>query len=276
VCRRGQYREPLQTERSFPRSTHGREWCILEAPVGVESRSARLTTELELDERAFLELVHLQLHAEEALHDLEPELRRGEEHAVVAGAKPDRASDAARDRDRVLAPLVDPGGRHRAAESPERLGGALGVGGDGEDRLGVDRHSGLSPRTVVIGEQLVVVENDPVVDANDRAVADRVIVCRDGRMALRVVPDMNQEFGRTLRNGDLVEQRARARTLLVHRHALAGRAVGVTDGVGAALGDSRQESLSRERPLERARGSEAISGDSAHINECRTPNGRSS
>src|SRR4029450_7462768 len=118
VSRGGQYRQPLQAECRFPGSPHGREWCILEAPVGVESLSAAVGAELELDEGAFLELVHLQLHAEEPLHDLEPKLRRGEEHAFVAGAQPDRTADAARDGDRMLAPLVDPGRRHRAPTAP--------------------------------------------------------------------------------------------------------------------------------------------------------------
>jgi hypothetical protein len=201
----GQDRQPLQAQCRLFWSAHGRQRRILEASVGVESLSARLAAELELDEGAFLELVHLQLHAEEALHDLEPELRRGEEHAVVAGAKPDRAADAARNRDRVFAALVDPGGRHRAAQGLERLGGALRVSGDGEDGLGVDRHSGLSPRAVVVGEQLVVVVDDPVVNADDRAVADRMVVRSDGWMTFRVVPDVDQDFGRTLRNGDLFE-----------------------------------------------------------------------
>ena len=245
-------------------------------PVGVEARPARLAAPLELDERAFLELGQLQLQTEEALDDLERELCGGEEDPVLAGAEPNRSAHAARDRNRLLTPLVDPGGRHRAPERLERFGCALAVGSDGEDRLGIDGHPGLAPRTLVLGEQLVVVEDDSVVDADHRAMADRMVVRSDGRMSLGVVADVDEDLRCALRNGDLVEKRARAGALLVHGDALAGSAVRVADGVGAALGDSRQQSLGCKRPLECARGGKAVSGNSAHISECRTPDGRSS
>ena len=147
------------------------------------------------------------------------------------------------------------------------------MGGDGEDRLGVHGHAGLASRAVVVGEELVVVQDHPVVDTDHGAVADRMVVRRDGRMALGVVADVDQHLACALRNGDLVEKRACTGALLVHRDTLAGTAVRVADSVGAALGDPRQESLSRERSLERARGGNAVSGDSAHISECRTPDG---
>src|SRR5205807_5128234 len=116
MSRCGQDRQPLEAQRRLFRSADGRQWLVLEAAVGIEARSARLAAVLELDERALFELVHLQLEAEEALDNLEREFRRGEEHAVIACTEPDRATNAAGNGDRVLAPFVDPGGRHRATE----------------------------------------------------------------------------------------------------------------------------------------------------------------
>ena len=111
---------------------------------------------------------------------------------------------------------------------------------DREDRLRVDGHPGLAPRAVVTGEQLVVVEDDPVVDADDGAVADRVIVGLDPRMALGVVADVDERLGDGLRDGDLVEEGARAGALLVDLEGAARGPVRITDRVGAALGDSSQ------------------------------------
>ena len=43
-----------------------------------------------------------------------------------------------------------------------------------------------------------------------------------------------------------------------------GRAVGVADGVGAALGDGRQKRLRGKRPVDAGAGAEAISGYATH------------
>src|SRR5204863_7298129 len=45
---------------------------------------------------------------------------------------------------------------------------------------------------------------------------------------------------------------------------VAGVAVGVPGGVGAALGDRSEECLRRERPVDARLGAQAVSGDSAH------------
>ena len=69
------------------------------------------------------------------------------------------------------------------------------------------------------------------------------------------------------REDDVLEQRARAGALLLDLDGAAVRAVGVPDRVGAALGDSGEERLGRERPVDRARCAQAVSGDSAHLLE---------
>jgi len=57
----------------------------------------------------------------------------------------------------------------------------------------------------VLVHQRVVVEDDPVVDADDRAVADRVVVGLDPRVALRVVADVDERLGRAGGQEDLLE-----------------------------------------------------------------------
>jgi len=84
------------------------------------------------------------------------------------------------------------------------------MGDDREDRLRVDGHAGLAAGALVCGQQLVVVEDDPVVHTDDRAVADRMIVRGDRGMPLGVVANVDENLGRVCRNLDLVEQRARS------------------------------------------------------------------
>ena len=115
-------------------------------------------------------------------------------------------------------------------------------------------------------EQLVVVQDDPVVDPDDRPVADRVVVGGDRRVALRVVADVDEELGGRLRHGDPLEELARGRALLRHdRIGVVRAAVGVADGVGAALGDPGQQRLRRERPVDGAARGKAVSRDAAHV-----------
>jgi hypothetical protein len=54
-------------------------------------------------------------------------------------------------------------------------------------------------------EQLVVVEDDSVVNTDDGAVANRMIVRGDRRMPLGVVADVDENLGRAPRDPDLVE-----------------------------------------------------------------------
>ena len=120
---------------------------------------------------------------------------RGEEELVAAAADPERPADAAGEEDAF------PARARRATRPPssrERLERArivLRVRGEREDRLGVDGHPRLGAGAGVAGEELVVVQDDPVVDPDDRAVADGMVVGGDRGMALRVVADVDEELG---------------------------------------------------------------------------------
>ena len=135
---------------------------------------------------------------------------------------------------------------------------------EGEDRLGVDRHLGLGPLEAVAREDLLVVDDDPVVDPDDRSVADRVVVREDRGVALRVVAHVDERVRRVARQLDGLEQGRRPGALLVDRDVRAGTAVRVADRIGAALGDPREERLGGERAIDAGVGVEAVSGDPAH------------
>ena len=183
------------------------------------------------------------------LDDLERDAGRGEEELVLAGADPERPAGAAGGEDRAGDAGVEPGRRERAAQLLEGARVVVRVCREAEDRLGVDGHARLAARATMRCEQLVVVQDDPVVDADDRPVADRVVVRRDRRVALRVVADVDEELGRRLRDVDALEQPARRGALLRDdRIGVVGAPVGVADGVGAPLGDSGHERLRRKRP----------------------------
>ena len=169
--------------------------------------------------------------------------------------------------------LVDPGGRHRATELFQRLRPAVGELGEGEDRLGVDGHRGLGALEAVRGEDVVVVEDDPVVDPDHRPVPDGVVVGLDPGMALGVVADVHQDLVGVLGDLDAVEELAGAGALFVDVDT-AAVPIRVPDGVGAALGDSGEQSLSSERPIDVALRTQAVSGNPAHACEPRPLLGR--
>ena len=109
----------------------------------------------------------------------------------------------------------------------------------------------LDAGAVERGQQLVVVDDDPVVDADHRPVAHRVVVRGDRRMALRVVADVNEQLGGGAGDGDPLEQAARRRALLRHRRRrVAGPPVRVSDRVRAALRDSGQQRLRCQRAID--------------------------
>jgi hypothetical protein len=58
----------------------------------------------------------------------------------------------------------------------------------------------------VLGEEFVVVDDDPVVDPDYRPVPDRMVVGRDRRVALRVVPDVDEELACGVRHGDPLQE----------------------------------------------------------------------
>jgi hypothetical protein len=118
----------------------------------------------------------------------------------------------------------------------------------------------------VCAEQLVVVDDDAVVNPDHRAVPDGMVVGRDGRMPLGVVTDVDEELGRVAGYGYTLEELRRGGALLDDcRLGVGRRAVCVSDGIGAALRNRRQERLRRKRPRKPRRGSNAVAGDSAHV-----------
>jgi hypothetical protein len=123
--------------------------------------------------------------------------------------------------------------------------------GEGEDRLRVDGHAGLRALEAVRREDLLVVDDDPVVDADHRSVADRVVVGSQAGVALRVVAHVDEHLARAHRNCQPVDERARPASLLVHHELDVAAAIGVADGVGSALGDCGQERLSRQGLIDR-------------------------
>ena len=198
------------------------------------------------------------------LGELEGVTRRPEEDLLRALADPERPADAPGDEERLGDALVEPGRRHRAVELLEGGPAVVRLLDEREDRLGVDGHPGLGALEAVPREDLLVVRDDPVVDPDDRPVADRVVVGGERRMALGVVADVEEGLGRLLGHLDRLEQLARARSLLVRDDRGVARAVGVADRVRAALGDRCEQGLGRERPVDATRGTNAVSGYTAH------------
>src|SRR5256885_8091305 len=88
---------------------------------------------------------------------------------------------------------------------------------------------------------------------------------------------MDQQLGRVARDADSLEESGRTGALLVHLDLPARPTIGVPDGVGAALGDPREQRAGRDSPLDAAVGIEAISGDSAQsvLTNTKRPSGRS-
>jgi hypothetical protein len=134
---------------------------------------------------------------------------------------PQRAAAAAREEEHVRAPLVHPGGGHRAAQLLERLGPAVRPLGQREDRSRVDGHVGLGANEPVAGENLLVVHDDSVVDADHAAVAEGMVVRLDLGVTLGVVTHVDKQLCGVVGDADTVEERARTGALLVDRDAAA-------------------------------------------------------
>ena len=77
-----------------------------------------------------------------------------------------------------------------------------------------------------------------------------MVVRLDPRVALGVVAHVHEDLIGAPGQHDLFQQGAGARALLVDRDASARSHVGVTDRIGASLGDSGEESLGAERALD--------------------------
>ena len=219
---------------------------------------------LDPQQRALVDLALAQGQAERLLEQVERVARRGEEDLAAGAAEPERPADRAGEEEDGGVPLVEPGGRHRAVQLLERLGAALGMLGEREDRLGVDGHVRMGTLEAVAGEDLLVVDDDPVVDPDHRAVPDRMVVRLDRGMALGVVADVHEHLRRRRRDVHLVQQRAGAGAALVDGHEGAGAAVRVPDRIRATLGDSGQERLRGQRALHARLGAQTVSGNTTH------------
>ena len=122
--------------------------------------------------------------------------------------------------------------------------------GQREDRLRVDGHGRIRALEAVPREQLLIVLDDAVVDADDGSVADGVVVGLDRRVALRVVAHVDEHLVRVAGTCDRVEQLARAGALLHDPDARADPAERVPGRVGTAFGDPGEQRLRGERPLD--------------------------
>ena len=92
-----------------------------------------------------------------------------------------------------------------------------------------------------------------------------MVVGGDPWMALGVVADVDEHLDRVGRDLNLVEELAGAGALLVAANARVTRAaIGVSDCVGAALGDRCEKSLRGERPVDARLVAQAVSRNSAH------------
>ena len=194
-------------------------------------------------------------------------LRGGEDDPVLPFTDPERPADSARQVQHTEMPLVEPGGRHRPVQRLERLRIVVGVRSESEDGLGVDGHARLGPRARMLGKQLVVVLDPPVVDTDDGAVPDRMVVRSRGRVALGEVAHVHEQLVRSVRHRYALEQLRRRGLLLDDDERRAGaRRLGirVSDCVGSSLGDRGQQCLRGQCSIEARVGGEGISGDSAH------------
>src|SRR5262249_4932604 len=107
--------------------------------------------------------------------------------------------------------------------------------------------------------------DDPVVDADDRPVADRMVVGGDRRVALRVVAHMDERVRRRAGHRDALQQVAPGRPLLPdRREGLAPRAGGGSPCVRASLRDAGQQGLSSERSVDVRFRPQAVAGYSTH------------
>jgi hypothetical protein len=208
--------------------------------------------------------VLLQRHPQRALDDLERVARGCEEHLARARADPERPANAAGDEDRLRLALVEPGGGHRAVELLERARVAPPLLGEREDRLRVDGHRRVPALPAVAVEELLVVLDDAVVDPDDRAVADRVVVGLDRGVALRVVPHVHEHLAGARRDVHAVEQPARAAALLDDVDPRAYAPEGVSGRIGAAFGDPGQQGLRRQRPVDGRLLTQAVTSDATH------------
>ena len=131
-----------------------------------------------------------------ALDELERVLRRGEDdagaalrRATAAGPCRARRTAAPGSRSSIQAAAIEPCSASSARASLRECAASAKIASEST----VIRPGA---RAGVAVEQRVVVDDDPVVDPDDRPVADGMVVGRDRRVALRVVADVDQQLVR--------------------------------------------------------------------------------
>ena len=163
---------------------------------------------------------------------------------------PERSADPAGEVEDVGLALVDPGGRHRA-DAAARASSRRVPCSSTSAKIASESTviSGSARVDVVAREELLVVDDDPVVDARHVAVADRMVVGDDRRVALRVVAHVDERLRRVAGGRRPSSSSAVAPVCCLCTSSAARAAVRVADGVGAALGDPGEQRLGGERPV---------------------------
>ena len=184
---------------------------------------------------------------------------------MLRSTEPERPADAAREAQLAGNTLVEPRCRHRAAQRSSTRG-ERSESTSAKIASESTVISGVARAEAELGEDRIVVRDESVVDADHGAVPDRVVVRLDGRVALRVVADVDERLRRAAGDLHAVEEPGRAAVLLVDVDVGPAVPPCVPDRVGAALGDPGEERLRRERALDAALAAEAISRNAAHMN----------
>ena len=219
---------------------------------------------LEVQQAALGHLVLAQRQPQGALHDLERRLGGGEEQLTPRTPDPERPRHAAGKVQTAGQAIVEPRRRHGAAQLLERRAVGAAPVHERKDRLGIDRHPGLGALDPVALEDLLVVRDPTVVDADDCPVPDRMVVGEQGGVALRELAHVDERLGGVVWQLDAVEERRCPRPLLVDMHAAVSSAVRVSDGIGTTLGDPGEQGLRGQRPINRRGGVDAEAGNSTH------------
>ena len=230
------------------RRAHGRQRVRLVRRIGHEVLDPHDAGASERDELAFVQPPLAEAQTRVVLGDLERLAGRGEEELTAGGADPERAADAARE-DRAAPARARRASRSRASRGTPRSREPCRRSPRRARRSTSEstRHLRLRALEAVARHELVVVVDVPVVDPDDGAVADRMVVGVDRAGG----PSCSRARGAsTWRRVGRESRSARARALAPLRCLCttiggAGRAVRVPDGIGAALGDRRRAAPGR-------------------------------
>ena len=209
------------------------------------------------------------------LLDPQPEPRRAlDQHERLAGGGEQQHAASVGDEQRARGALgqrhaaglvvVQQGRGGRAAHALEGHAEIAVVVGEHHDRLGVDGDERRRARHPVLREQLVVVVEVAVVDADYPPVADGVVVVVDPRDALRELAHVHDRGAGVLRHHDLVDQVAQPARVLGHFDVPTGAVVRDPGGVLPALTYPREKQACGCGQVEVDSFCDAHSGDPAH------------